>query len=445
MNEPKNMKSIARRFNRSWFTRLFSIFLFFDILIFGFVFCGWCYFQETADGRAFHYKTERSFKQINENDALYNREELSQRTHYLIGTAEFEKKLKCTKYVYGNQEVYAGKFLIFFNNCVLVVVVLQLIILFFYLLTGTKTARKYLAPLDEMTLKATVLANAATFDESKFQDFEAAISNFSPTSEDAYLSTGDTELQGLEEAVNKLLDRMRASYRQQTRFVSDASHELRTPISVIQGYANMLDRWGKEDERILEESISAIKGESDQMKQLVEQLLFLARGDSGKTKLTMETFSLTNMAREVYNESVMIDPKHHYVLKKSDEIIVKGDLSMMKQAVRILVENAVKYTPEKAEILLWTERNDKGECCFVVQDEGIGIAEEDTSHIFERFFRSDPARNRDNGGTGLGLSIAKWIVDRHGGYFQVLSREEIGTRIKICLPPFHEKTVTETI
>lgn len=107
---------------------------------------------------------------------------------------------------------------------------------------------------------------------------------------------------------------------------------------------------------------------------------------------------------------------------------------MVKQAARILVDNAAKYTPAGADIVLQVKKNEKNHPCFVVQDEGIGIAAGDVSHVFERFFRADPARGRDSGGTGLGLSIAKWIVDRHGGYFQVLSREEIGTRITVCFP-----------
>ena len=130
------------------------------------------------------------------------------------------------------------------------------------------------------------------FDEEKFHSLEDAISKISPTSSEERIHIGDSEFKGLEDAINKLLDRMRDSYRQQARFVSDASHELRTPISVIQGYANMLDRWGKSDESVLDESIEAIKSESENMKNLVEQLLFLARGINGKTQLTITEFSI---------------------------------------------------------------------------------------------------------------------------------------------------------
>lgn len=238
----------------------------------------------------------------------------------------------------------------------------------------------------------------------------------------------------LENSINNLLDRMRDSYRQQSRFVSDASHELRTPLSVLQGYVNMLDRWGKNDEKILDESIDAIKSETQHMQKLVEQLLFLARSDSGKTKLNIQGISLNDMMQEVYEESTMIDHKHKYIFKPAKEDIqAYGDISMLKQTVRILLDNAVKYTPEGSSIILKTMLTNNTPS-FIVQDEGIGIRGNDIPHVFERFFRSDPARRKDNGGTGLGLSIAKWIIDKHGGYFSILSREDIGTRITVSLP-----------
>ncbi len=245
---------------------------------------------------------------------------------------------------------------------------------------------------------------------------------------------GFIDLKELEEAINKLLDRMRDSYRQQARFVSDASHELRTPISVIQGYANMLDRWGKDDESVLEESIAAIKSESESMKNLVEQLLFLARGINGKTQLTLTKFSINKLIKEVAEESKMIDDKHIYnYVYFEEDINVYGDIGLIKQTARILVENAAKYTEEGEEITLKVGKSSKGEAYFSIQDNGIGMDEDDIPHIFERFFRADTARVRKDGGTGLGLSIAKWIIDNHNGYFSVLSRKEIGTRITVHL------------
>ncbi|MEG0940868.1 MAG: HAMP domain-containing sensor histidine kinase [Oscillospiraceae bacterium] len=324
----------------------------------------------------------------------------------------------------------------------------NLFISLFSSLFAKRQIRKQLEPLYQLAKSALRLSDESFtpepqqapqgtegYDPRQIHDLESAIDNIRPEQPNAALHTGDNDLKGLESAINSLLARTRASYSQQTRFVSDASHELRTPIAVIKGYTDLLDRWGKEDEKILQESISAIKSETEHMNRLVEQLLFLARGDSGRTKLNIEPFSLSDMLREVYAESVMIDTEHEWELRASDEIAAMGDTAMLKQATRILVDNAVKYTPQGETIMLKAILDPKGAPTIVVQDSGIGIAERDVSHVFDRFYRSDPARVRQQGGTGLGLSIAKWIVDRHNGYLEVISREEIGTRVSIHLPP----------
>lgn len=285
-----------------------------------------------------------------------------------------------------------------------------------------------------------------SFETTRIESLENAIDNLKPERPDAEIHTGDRDLAGLEDSINSLLTRTRNSYAEQIRFVSDASHELRTPIAVIKGYTDMLDRWGKQDEKVLEESIAAIKSETDHMNKLVEQLLFLARGDSGRTKLTIERFSLSTMIKEVYDESVMIDEKHRWRLSADKEVFAYGDAAMLKQATRILVDNAAKYTGEGETVTLKAETDKDGAPAIVVQDNGIGIKNSDIPHVFERFYRSDESRGKKQGGAGLGLAIAKWIIDRHDGYFEVLSREEFGTRITIHLPkslPLTPKVQTE--
>jgi len=312
---------------------------------------------------------------------------------------------------------------------------IQGLILFWQLLFGARKVRRRLMPIyDEMAETAQELSVAAQFDETRFHTLEDAISRISFIQADR-LDTGDRDLAGLEEAINDLLERMRESYRQQARFVSDASHELRTPISVIQGYVNMLDRWGKEDEKILQESIAAIQGESKHMQRLVEQLLFLARGDSGKTHLRVESVDLAAMMKEVYDESVMIDSTHCYELKLPENpVTTAGDADMLKQVARILTDNAAKYSPTGEPVILEAGQKPDGTPFFQVQDSGAGMNPEDVPHIFERFYRSDSSRTKSTGGTGLGLAIAKWIIDRHGGHFDVLTWEELGTRITVKLP-----------
>ena len=169
------------------------------------------------------------------------------------------------------------------------------------------------------------------------------------------------------------------------------------------------------------------------MQHLVEQLLFLARGDSGRTTLSITDFDMTEMMREVWEESAMIDKDHSYLFEGEEPIPARGDVSLIKQAARILIENASKYTPAGGEIILRSLTVD-GHPAFSVQDSGIGISESDIPHIFERFYRADDSRSKQTGGSGLGLAIAKWIIERHGGHFEVISRKDIGTRITVIIP-----------
>lgn len=309
------------------------------------------------------------------------------------------------------------------------VLIAQLLDWFSLILGGAKQVRRQLRPLDEMAAKAKELTNLV--DESKYQDLEKAIDGLKGDVVESGIHMHDRELRGIEQALNSLLERIRESYGQQTRFVSDASHELRTPIAVIQGYVNMLDRWGKEDEVVLEESIEAIKNEADHMQKLVEQLLFLARGDSNRQNLDMKMWNLADILEEIYEESRMIDEAHVYRFEKLADVQILGDFDMLKQSVRILVDNAVKYTGEGEEIILRVGVSEEQCPFYEIQDNGIGMSQQDVERAFDRFYRADAVRNSRTGGTGLGLSIARWITDQHGGRYEILSVEGLGTRFHV--------------
>lgn len=332
----------------------------------------------------------------------------------------------------GGRIVCMGDF-VFWLCCVLAALLgLRLL---WWLLSGigaTGRIRRFLRPIDDIA-QVTESISSRGFDESKFHSLEDAIDHINGGSADEQLHIGDDDLAGLETAVNNLIVRMHDAYRQQVRFVDDASHELRTPIAVIGGYADLLDRWGQKDEQVLKESIRAIKTETEHMKTLVEQLLFLARGDAGRQPMEKKRLDMAAVLREVWEESRMIDPAHEYVFRERGPVVVRGDEAMLKQAIRILTDNAVKYSPEGSRITLraYAEAN---EVCVDVQDNGIGVSREDAARMFDRFYRADAARNSETGGSGLGLSIARWIVERHGGSFRVLSYEEVGTRITLALP-----------
>ncbi len=407
----KNVTSIAIKLNAISVRDLFLKFLILNACLMFILIVLWCMDSE-----------KRFFGEVVQNAQRHV-------DFYPIETATYTVILDSGKTLVQN----ASEFLYVLRKIVIILGIIEGIFLLEEIIFGTAKVRKRLKPLNDIAETASRLSNM-DFSEERFQSLEDAIAKISPVSTDERIHIGDSELHGLEDAINKLLDRMRDSYRQQARFVSDASHELRTPISVIQGYANMLDRWGKNDKEILDESIAAIKSESENMKNLVEQLLFLARGINGKTQLTITEFLLNDMISEVFEESKMIDQNHIYRYINSENISINGDCGLLKQTARILVENAAKYTESGGEIILKVGTNPKGEPYFYIQDNGIGIDNEDIPHIFERFFRADTARVRKNGGTGLGLSIAKWIIDSHKGYFSVLSRKEIGTRITVFLP-----------
>ena len=317
----------------------------------------------------------------------------------------------------------------------LALLVTQLLSLFRTMITRADLIRDVLRPISDLAQQAQTLSKdkgplsvqemqalAGTLDEINAARLDTRIDLDSP----------QDELKNLAVAINSLLARINESYRLQARFVSDASHELRTPIAAIQGYANLLDRWGKNDPAALQESIDALKEEAANMKDLVEQLLFLARGDNNTMHLDLVRFDLGSLAQTIFRETEMINGGHVFEVEVS-EVFVLADQGLVKQAGRILVDNAIKYTPVGGTIRL-VVTGAQGQAWFSVQDSGIGIPPGDIPHIFDRFYRADESRARATGGTGLGLSIAKWISERHGGHLEVLSREDFGSRISLVLP-----------
>ncbi len=241
------------------------------------------------------------------------------------------------------------------------------------------------------------------------------------------------ELKDLASVINTMLDRIERSYNSQKQFVSDASHELRTPIAVIQGYVNMLQRWGKDDQEILEEGISAIAQETASMKDLVESLLFLARHDKKTLMMEMETFDPCDLIAELHREASMVTPEDHFICAPMEHCTIEADRNMIKQVMRILCDNAVKYTPKGGTITMGVESYTGG-CTLILSDNGSGISREELPKIFDRFYRSDSARKSEGGGHGLGLSIARIIIIAHGGKIRVRSKVGEGTTFCVVLP-----------
>ena len=244
------------------------------------------------------------------------------------------------------------------------------------------------------------------------------------------------ELRELAVVLNAMLENLEQTFTAQDRFVSDAAHELRTPLAVIKGYSQLLSRWGSEDRAILKESLEAIDGETDSMNSLIERLLFLTRSTLAAPQ--KEDFFINELVEEVYRETALSDKGVHILSYGEMEAFnILANKAMLKQLIRILTENALKYTPAGGEVTFSCFKKDNN-ACVAIADGGIGIAEEDLPHIFERFYRADKARIRE-GGTGLGLSIAKKIIDAHGGEIVIESEAGKGTTAIILCPTGFEE------
>lgn len=241
------------------------------------------------------------------------------------------------------------------------------------------------------------------------------------------------ELKDLAMVINSMLDRIEVSYNSQKQFVSDASHELRTPIAVIQGYVSMLQRWGKTDKDVLDEGISAIAQEAASMKELVERLLFLARHDKKTLMLEVESFDPLEVMSEIHREAKMLSTNHHFELSPAHNTRISGDKDMIKQLMRILLDNAIKYTPAGGSITLGVKK-DRNHCVLSVTDTGAGISAEELPKVFDRFYRCDESRKSHTSGHGLGLSIARIIVSAHSGQLKVRSKVGVGTTFSVMLP-----------
>lgn len=243
------------------------------------------------------------------------------------------------------------------------------------------------------------------------------------------------ELSELARTFNRMLERLQEGFVQQQRFVSDASHELRTPLTVILGYSDMLSRWGREDKDILEEGITAIRSEAENMQQLIEKLLFLARADQKRQVVRKEAVLLTEILADTMEKMQMVTSSHEVTLDRNDEAVVSADPVLLRQLFRVFLENSRKYTPAGGHIRASSIMAEDGKSVTVtLSDDGIGIAPEHQAHIFERFYRVDSSRTKETGGSGLGLSIARWIAEQHGIRIAVKSAEGQGTAISLVIP-----------
>ncbi|MDM5297634.1 HAMP domain-containing sensor histidine kinase [Bacillus pumilus] len=242
--------------------------------------------------------------------------------------------------------------------------------------------------------------------------------------------TGDSkdELYQMGQTFNEMSDILEKHYEKEQQFLHDASHELKTPITVVMSYSNLLKRWGQTRPEVIEESSQAIHEEAKKMKRLTDQLLTLAKNDQ-PLYVEMKPIDLGDMCKQLCHtlEVATNRPIYPHVLT-DHPLKAEGDEEKIKQLLTILIDNAVKYSNDSVHVNCGLE----GDKPFIsIIDKGIGIKEEDLPKIFDRFFRVDEARNSETGGTGLGLTIAKHIAEEHGAELRIDSRIGEGTNMTI--------------
>jgi len=227
------------------------------------------------------------------------------------------------------------------------------------------------------------------------------------------------------------------AYRQQQTFLADASHELRTPISIIQSSMEILEEIKPNIPSFHQQVLDDMTDEVRRMGRMVEELLFLARSDTGEQKLLKEPFDFAQTCRTATERMKNVARKKGVQLTchiPEHPVLLNGDRERLCQMLYIFLDNAIKYTPPGGQVTISLTQHPNGWIVCIVQDTGIGIPEADLPHIFERFYRVDKNRSRTMGGTGLGLSIADWIVKAHGGKIIVTSQVGKGTAFHIQLP-----------
>jgi heavy metal sensor kinase len=247
--------------------------------------------------------------------------------------------------------------------------------------------------------------------------------------------TGD-QLQRLSETLNAMFGRLESSVERIKQFTADASHELRAPVSLIRTTAEVAvqrrDRAASEYLQALDEILE----ESERTSQVVDSLMLLARADSRTETVDLVTTDMRSIVQDAIEQGEKLAQNHELRFSTTlpaHSIEIRADPDALRRALLILIDNAAKYTPAGGTVSVGLETQD-GLAIASVSDTGMGISEDDLAHIFDRFWRADKARSREQGGAGLGLSIAKWIVEMHGGSIDVQSEFGKGSTFHVRLP-----------
>lgn len=286
-------------------------------------------------------------------------------------------------------------------------------------LVGMWLSRRALKPITEIT--------AAAASISRTDDLSTRLKWSGPAD----------ELGRLVSVFNDMMGRLQDLFSVQQRFVADVSHELRTPLTAIRGNLDIIKRYGVD-----EMSLEAIESETDRMSRMVNDLLLLARADYGGLKVDLEPLDLDTVVLEAHQQALVLvkDRDLTVKLQQFEPVRIRGNADRMKQLLLNLLSNAIKFTPNGGHIHISLYRTGN-EAVLEVADTGIGIAEEDLKHIFERFWQADVSRARElqnAESSGLGLAIVKWIAEAHHATIEVSSEPGHGTTFTVRIPVFDQ-------
>ncbi len=238
------------------------------------------------------------------------------------------------------------------------------------------------------------------------------------------------ELYKLADTFNTMINKLKTNFEKQEQFVSDASHELKTPLTVIDSYVHLLKRWGHRKPEVMDEAIEALSSETERMKSLIQQLLTLAK-DASDGQVKLEKIDVIALCRSTVERFRQTYEREIDVQTLTPQVYAMVDEQKIKQVLYILLDNALKYSADKVTVQV---RSQEDTVNVTVEDRGQGIPAKDIPHIFDRFYRVDKTRSRESGGTGLGLSIARSLVRAHHGEISVQSEEHRGSVFTVTLP-----------
>lgn len=249
------------------------------------------------------------------------------------------------------------------------------------------------------------------------------------------LTGSKDEIHSLMNLFNEMMDQVERSFAQQRQFVEDASHELRTPIAILEGHLAMLRRWGKQDPAVLEESLDISLHELARLKGLVQELLRLSRAERSVSGDEAREADPTPILSRLIKHAAALYPSFRFEAELEDLGGIRLAISEqhLEQIFIILMDNAVKYSGDSRTVRIRGAASD-GQATLAVIDCGIGISEESLPYVWDRFYRADKSRSGEQGGYGLGLSIAKRLAEGCGGTIQIDSRLNEGTTVTVTFP-----------